>query len=123
MWAIEKNGKLVGGCSIHVNAYNDFVEIGYEIAKDYWNQGIASAVVKSLLKFSFESLQANRVESICWDNNIGSARAMEKAGMVHEGTLKQRVKYPDKDFRDQLYYAMLKTDYFSSSALKETKNL
>lgn len=84
-------------------------EAWYKIHKDFWNNGYATEALKRILTFGFEVLHLHRIEAGCAVENIGSVRAMEKAGMIREGL--KRKALPLKDgWSDTLEYAILSTD-------------
>lgn len=48
-----------------------------------------SEALAALIKFFFEEVEVNRIESRFDPNNIGSGKVMEKCGMEYEGTLRE----------------------------------
>ncbi|HKB86288.1 MAG TPA: GNAT family protein [Ignavibacteriaceae bacterium] len=109
-FAIRNKGKkLIGGISYHLkygmNSHKD--ELGYWLARDYWNKGIMSRVVKSFCRYGFDSLHLVRIEATVFEHNLSSARVLEKCGFEYEGTLR---KYYIKDgnFIDVRLYSIIK---------------
>lgn len=45
-----------------------------------------------IIKLCFQELNINRIEGRCNYDNQGSARTLEKLGMVYEGMLRQQLK-------------------------------
>lgn len=84
-------------------------ELGFAIARPYWNRGYTTEAVRTLLSFGLRDLGLNRVEAFCKVENIGSARVMEKACMRFEGVLRQR-EFIKGHYEDLKLYAMLKED-------------
>lgn len=98
------------GLDLHGAHYRG--EVGYWIGKPYWGQGFASEALRRVLQFGFEELDSNRIEANCYDYNIASARVMEKAGMIYEGTLRQYLfNELTKTFENVRFYGILKSDY------------
>jgi ribosomal-protein-alanine N-acetyltransferase len=91
-WAIRRaDGFLVGGIGFH-----DFelgkshrAEIGYWLAKPYWNQGIMTECVRKVTDYGFQEFGLVRIFAPVFDFNVGSARVLEKAGYLFEGTLRK----------------------------------
>ena len=110
VFAVELDGKLVGGCSLILNIRHESVEIGYEIDPLHWGRGIGTAVASRLVEFCFMELGANRVEGICWDQNKASGRVLEKAGLLFEGLHKEKVKVKDR-FWDLHYYGLTRRKF------------
>lgn len=56
-------------------------EIGILIGeKRYWGKGVATEVIRVLVKFGFQSLNLEQIVAGCYVSNIGSLKAFEKAG-------------------------------------------
>ncbi|MBI1936869.1 MAG: GNAT family N-acetyltransferase [Ignavibacteriales bacterium] len=114
-WGIEfkSKRKIIG--SIEIRKWNDINrcgDIGYALSPAYWNKGIMSEALRRVIKFAFEELNLNRVEAHCDENNTGSYRVMEKAGMKYEGTLRQKV-FVKGQFVSMKLYSLLQSEYNS----------
>jgi len=112
-WAIEykENKKMIGGISIRRwNDQNKCADVGYVLSRRYWNKGIITEALKSVIEFCFVQLKLNRVEAHCDENNYASQKVMEKAGMIYEGTLREKVLIKDK-FVNMRFYSILKSEY------------
>jgi ribosomal-protein-alanine N-acetyltransferase len=89
-------------------------EVWYNLHKDHWNNGYATEALKALLDLGFNTLKLHRIEAGCAVENVGSARVMEKAGMVKEGC--KRKNLPLKDgWSDGYSYAILEEDFYRTS--------
>lgn len=106
IWAIRNaEGYLIGSIGLH-----DFqvgkshkAELGYWIAKPYWNQGIATKGVKSICEYGFGEFGLIRITAHVFDFNTASARVLEKADFQLEGTLRNHYKKDGKIFDCKLY--------------------
>lgn len=99
------NGKLVGGCGIHINQFRTFIgEIGYFIDEESWGKGIATKAIKLLEKIGFQELGLKRIEILMDPKNVGSERIAIKCGYSKEGTMKKATKNGD-DYTDAHLYA------------------
>lgn len=85
-------------------------EVGYSLSRQYWNQGLMTEALAKLIEYGFTRLRLNRIEGQHETDNPSSGRVMRKAGMVHEGTLRQRL-YNKGRFVDMELYALLRQDY------------
>jgi [ribosomal protein S5]-alanine N-acetyltransferase len=111
-WGIVYKGdhRLVGTCGIiswepqHARA-----EIGYALSREYWGRGLMPEAARAMIRFGFERMSLNRIEARCIAENAASTRVMEKAGMTHEGTLKQRELIKGA-YRDIEVYAILREE-------------
>ena len=100
-WAIDHQGKLAGTIGAYdYDADANSIEIGCSIARRYWGKGFASEAIRAVLEYLLEEEQIDRVTAWCAADNIGSVRAMEKAGMAlvsrEEGALEIGGKTYDK---------------------------
>ena len=113
-WAIvlKENGNYPIGC-IGVNTIDERIEmahIGYCLGRQWWHQGIMSDALKRVIKFLFEEVEVNRIESRFDPNNPHSGAVMAKCGMKYEGTLRMADRN-NQGICDASYYAILKDEY------------
>jgi ribosomal-protein-alanine N-acetyltransferase len=112
-WGIvyKGNGRFIGGCGIvGWDLENARAEIGYVLSRQYWGQGLMPEAVRAMIAFGFEKMGLNRLEARCITENTASARVMEKAGMLYEGTLRQR-EFIKGAYRDTKIYSILKSEF------------
>lgn len=86
-WAlIEKaSDTFVGFCGIGPEWVADAEEInlGYRLARNHWNKGIATEAVKGVLNYAFTEKGINSVIAIIEPAHGASLRVSEKAGFRH----------------------------------------
>ncbi|HTX15781.1 MAG TPA: GNAT family N-acetyltransferase [Candidatus Baltobacteraceae bacterium] len=58
------------------------VEIGWRIAAEYWNRGLATEGARATLTYGFDTLRLNEIVSFTVPANLASRRVMEKIGMT-----------------------------------------
>jgi RimJ/RimL family protein N-acetyltransferase len=61
------------------------VEIGWRLAAEHWNQGLATEGANAILRLAFEKLELREVVSFTVPANARSRRVMEKLGMTYSG--------------------------------------
>lgn len=114
-WGIARkdNNDLIGtiGFTHWFTQYNR-AELSYDLAKEYWNQGIMTRAVKKALNFGFEEMGLNRVQCFTIVDNPGSERVLLKNGFLKEGTLRQD-RFSKGKYWDINVYGLLKEDYES----------
>lgn len=113
-WGItNKNdtAKIIGTIGYH-KWNKDFykAEIGYDLSKDYWGQGVMSDVIPSVIEFGFNHMSLNRIEAQLHPDNIGSKRVLEKAGFKYEATLEDFI-FLKGNFLDTVLMSLLKKNY------------
>ena len=106
------DGRLVGTCGfVEWEREHARAEVGYVLARAYWGRGLATEALGAMISFGFgRRMDLNRIEARCIAENIASARVMQKAGMRHEGTMRQR-EFIKGAYRDMKLYAILKGEY------------
>lgn len=83
--------------------------LGYCMDKAYTNRGIATAAVKQLIQYAFESLQLHRIEAHVMPANVFSQRVLVRNGFVQEGVCRKNIKV-NGQWEDHLLFARLDTD-------------
>jgi [ribosomal protein S5]-alanine N-acetyltransferase len=110
-FAIEVDGQAIGGIGfipqedIHIKT----VELGYWIGEEYWSKGIITSVLKAFSNYIFENFDIIRLEAHVYHWNIGSMKALEKAGFHKEAVLKKRA-FKDGEYVDEHIFAKFKDE-------------
>ena len=120
MFAIRFSDTLafIGGIGLTIDRENNRAELGYWVAEDFWNMGIATEAVKGMLKFGFEELKLNKILAVYLTSNEASGKVMIKNGMVKEAEFKDHdVKrghsVEDNSYVSLVQYRMTKSEYES----------
>ncbi len=58
------------------------VEIGWRLAAEHWNKGLATEGARRVVQFAFDNLQVGELVSFTVPANLRSRRVMEKLGMA-----------------------------------------
>ena len=112
-WAIaqESSRTMVGSCGL--SAFHERhrrAELGYDLAREAWGKGAASAVARRVLQFGFEELQLNRIEAMVMAGNDRSERVLDRLGFQREGLLRH-YKFARGAFSDYTVWAMIREDW------------
>ncbi len=101
----SSDGDVLGMLSARPGAHG--VNIGYALGRIHWGQGFMTEAVRALIDLALYRLGFFRVEAACDIENVASARVMEKAGMIREGTLRRFIVHPNlsSEPRDSYLYA------------------
>lgn len=85
LFAAEHKGVFIGYIGLfHVPFEVHFtpaVEIGWRLAKEHWNRGLASEGARACLDFGFSKLGLKEIVAFTTPGNLASIRVMEKIGM------------------------------------------
>ena len=114
-WAIVPRavGEPIGSIGVVQQNYEvASVHIGYCIGRNWWHQGYTSEALRALLRFFFEEVGVNRVDSRHDPNNPHSGMVMAHCGMTREGTVRQGDRN-NQGICDYTLYGILKSDYFA----------
>ena len=132
-WAIvlKELGEPIGSiAAVKQDPETDMVHIGYCIGRAWWRRGCTSEALRRLVRFFFEEVGVNRIESRHDPRNPNSGKVMQKAGLKYEGTLRKSDRNNQGGFCDAAYYAILADDFFNksqtvsnSSTIKESVDL
>ena len=114
-WAIQlksaKNSGLIGTCGFHLlDRHNQHVEVGYDLAKAYWRQGIMSEALRPILRYGFERLSVHRIEANVTAGNIASVKTLLKAGFQQEGVWRERA-YLRGRYYDLMQFGLLRGEF------------
>ena len=115
-WAIvlKENNQAIGSIGAAKNDDSiEMVHIGYCISKKYWNKGITSEAFERIIKFFFEEVKLNRIESCHNEKNIYSGKVMIKCGLKKEGILRDALK-DNSGITDCLIYSILRREYLKN---------
>ncbi len=109
-FGILEGGELVGAIGLRVEAMANEAEIGYWLAEAAEGRGIITRATEALVRFAFDELGLNRVLILCAVDNARSRAVPERLGFALEATLRQREVMPGREPRDQLQFALLRSD-------------
>jgi ribosomal-protein-alanine N-acetyltransferase len=85
--------------------------LGYNLLPEYWGNGYATEITKSLVKYSFEVIKMERVEALVADGNVSSRRVLEKSGFTLEGILRNYARIKN-NYCNVYYYGMIRKEYY-----------
>ena len=90
-FAILCDDRVVGGVGLvpGVDVHCHSAEIGYWLGRHYWGRGLATAAVRATVEYAFARLALVRLHAGVFAWNPASARVLEKAGFVREGTMRK----------------------------------
>lgn len=106
----EEDGRVIGGARLDLTARYREADLGYVIHRKFWGKGYATEAARGLLELGFGRLGLHRVVASCSPENPASRRVLEKAGMRHEGHLRES-NWIKNDWQDELIFSMLHRDW------------
>jgi ribosomal-protein-alanine N-acetyltransferase len=112
-WGITLHGedRVVGTCSLHhFDPGFHRAEIGYELNRACWGQGVMTEAASAILTYAFRDLGLHRVEAIIDIANERSKGLLLKLGFTYEGNLRQRFPFQGR-FEDEHYFGLLRNEW------------
>lgn len=86
-WAVELDGALIGlAAAYDYDPDTDTIEIGISIRRTHWGKGYAGEVLTCILHYLSEEEKIGTLTAWCAADNIGSMRALTRAGMTQVAT-------------------------------------
>ncbi len=85
-WAIDNNDEIIGVISLE-SIEKHKAELGYWLAKRYWNKGFMSQAVGIVTKIGLNKLKLIRIYAPVHINNKASCKVLKKNGYKLEGHL------------------------------------
>src|SRR5262249_11823943 len=80
-----------------INRNHLYADISYFIGeRSAWCRGYASEAIQLVTQFAFAQLKLHRVQAGLYANNIGSAKALEKAGYHFEAVFRKQLRFDSR---------------------------
>lgn len=95
----KATNKVIGSLGLEkpsVETPDKSVEFGFVLSKDYWNQGIMTEAVKSMINYTFNNLDVDCIFCGYFEENVKSKRVQEKCGFEFF----KKINYHTLDNRD-----------------------
>lgn len=89
---------------------NNIAEIGYDLCKSYWKQGIMSEAMRIVLKFGFEEMGLNRIQAFVHIENVASYSILKKHGFHAEGIARDMFLFRGR-YYDHYAMSLILKDY------------
>jgi len=111
-FAVLFNMEIVGSIGIELKSdiYRMNAEIGYFLIRQHWQKGIMTRAIKAVASYAFSEFDVTRIYAEVFCDNIGSGKALTKAGFTHEATLRRSI-IKNSIVKDACIYSLLKEDF------------
>lgn len=83
VWAVRRDGRLIGHAEIKGTDTVDGYEIIYALAADQWGEGLGTEVARTLIDYGFNTLDLDQVHATVAEENSGSWKLLERIGFDH----------------------------------------
>jgi RimJ/RimL family protein N-acetyltransferase len=105
---LKSDGRLIGGMGLDVRKPFHRAEIGYWVAKPFWNQRYATEAGQAVVNFGFNHWSLHKITGSYFRRNPASGCVMRNLGMVQEGLLRDHITKWDR-FEDVVVCGLIKT--------------
>lgn len=106
-FVIDINGEVAGSIGFTNIIKEHKTQMGYWLARKYWNKGIMTYVIKLATQFIFAKFKLKRIYAYTFPWNKASMKVLEKNKFKHEGISKKNFKKGNK-FTDGYLFAKIK---------------
>jgi RimJ/RimL family protein N-acetyltransferase len=115
-WAVEHDGRLVGGTGIHaIDWVRGYGTTGTVLAdKTVWGKGLGRELMRLRAEYAFTQTPLRSLRSAYLDGNVASARAQRSAGYKEVGRWHQDT-FVDGKWVDHVMTELLREDWERSS--------
>ncbi|MBS4207093.1 GNAT family protein [Bacillus sp. FJAT-50079] len=112
-WGItlKDQGEVIGSCGfLNMVSQHHRSEIGIELSREYWGNGVASEAFAAVINYGFEQMNLQRIEALIEPPNIPSQKLAERQGFTREGLLRS-YEFTCGKFDDLYMYSLLKQEF------------
>lgn len=108
---LRETGETVGDAVVILTSgAHEQAEVGYLIDPAHQGHGYATETAKALLEIALGDVQLHRACGRIEPRNVASGRVLERAGMRHEGTLREN-EFIKGEWQSEGVYALLRTEW------------
>ena len=110
VWALEQQGRVVGGVSLRITRQKLRAELGYELARWLWGRGLMVEAASAVVDTAFRRLPIIKISATAAAANTRSIRLLENMGMQREALLRQHWVHRGRVL-DEVRYGLLRSDW------------
>jgi len=112
-WGIvtRSDDRIIGTIGYHKWIKRYFrAEIGFDLAPEFWGQGIMLEALRVVISHGFESMGLNRIDALAYVENVRCLGLLQKLGFKEEGKLRDYFCL-NGTFYDHYLLALLKREW------------
>ena len=109
-WAIVLSQKVVGGIVLMIDVEHEIGELGYELSRAHWGEGLMIEAARAVIDWGFEEKRLAKIFAQADARNKRSLRVMEKLEMRREGVLRSHSKERGERI-DEVHYGLLREEW------------
>lgn len=104
-WGIvlKETGELIGSGGLSWRADLNLYELGYNLMKKYWGQGLMTEAAEKMVEFGIKDLKQKKLYCCYAKENIASGKVMEKVGFKYQYDAEYQSWDKSKTFESREY--------------------
>jgi ribosomal-protein-alanine N-acetyltransferase len=108
---LKSEQRPIGTCGYHQwNKSHRRAEIGYDLEKASWNQGLMREALQTVIDFGFEEMALNRIGAMVHPENEASLGLLARLGFQKEGLLRDYY-YQGEKFYNHWLLSLLRKEW------------
>lgn len=110
-YIVEAEGKVIGLATLtNIDWKNRKARQGIKLLSNARGKGYGTDAILTLMKYSFEELQLNRLYATILEYNEASRKLFSKCGWKQEGTFRNSI-FKNNKYSDEIIVGILKEEY------------
>lgn len=110
-WVALLDGAVAGNINLNgINHMMHTAEIGYTVGEKFHGQGVATAMIRELLRKVFRETKLRKIFALVHEENLASCRVLEKLGFRREGLLREHYLINGKPV-NEVFFGLLRSDW------------
>jgi ribosomal-protein-alanine N-acetyltransferase len=105
----RRRDQVIGTCGYRFVPASAQGELGYDLARPHWRQGLMTEALRAVIRFGFQELRLNRIQALVMLGNKASVGLLDKLGFKEEGVLREYV-YFKSAFHDLRCFSLLRRE-------------
>jgi ribosomal-protein-alanine N-acetyltransferase len=115
-WAIEHEGRVVGGINLRLLSDLRIGVLGYSIARAVWGRGLATEAARGIVDTAFDGCPTLAcVRAMVDARNVASLRVLEKLAMRREGVLRSN-RFSNDGLVDEVWCEIARSEWEAERA-------
>jgi RimJ/RimL family protein N-acetyltransferase len=108
----NESGTHIGNIKVGgINWHHRYADVGYFIGeKKLWGRGFATEAIRLATKLAFQELKLHRIHAGVYESNVGSCKALRKAGYECDGIWHDQLKGKN-GWEGHVWFSCLETAY------------
>lgn len=100
----DRHHQAIGDIGLRISSKNPHeADVGYALLPEAQGQGYASEALQAICEYGFQQLGVNAINAWVLEDNIGSARLLEKHGFTRIQVLENAYHLNGIDYDDWVY--------------------